>query len=470
MSACLPKGISDEAKRAADVLLACVPPSEAVALGLWLGRFFVFQLDWLLHFGRLAVINKSRQIGISFSTAAAAVLWAVCFGETTTIVSKTKKDSEEVLLKAKGHLLALQRFGSERARGRLLKSEIVLPNGGRIIALPATSGARGFAGNVILDELAYHTCVGGPAKVWEAAVGSITHGYKLRAISTPNGIGNFFHLLWENSASDPRYARYEIPLERAIADGMKVDIDYLWSFANGDPRLFAQLYQCSFLDDALQYVPSDAIEACTRDVTWSALGECHAGIDVGKEVDRTELLILRTDPRGVRWVQYGESLKRTRTTDLERMVALALGPPWNCRRVCIDATGIGAFPSTDLQARYGEHRVEPVKFTLQSKEDLATRLYSAFCGVGPATDDGDGSPLRGTVRIPRSDPQLALDVASIRRLITSAGNVRYDAPRTKAGHADKAWALALALLAGESPRPKTEIEDGAPRGPYTMIL
>jgi len=42
-------------------------------------------------------------------------------------------------------------------------------------------------------------------------------------------------------------------------------------------------------------------------------------------------------------------------------------------------------------------------------------------------------------------------LCSIRREVTDAGNVRYDAPHTPEGHADKAWALALALYGCSKP-------------------
>jgi len=48
------------------------------------------------------------------------------------------------------------------------------------------------------------------------------------------------------------------------------------------------------------------------------------------------------------------------------------------------------------------------------------------------------------------------ELASIRRIITAAGNIRYDAPRTSEGRADRAWALALALYACSTPNAMLE--------------
>ena len=97
---------------------------------------------------------------------------------------------------------------------------------------------------------------------------------------------------------------------------------------------------------------------------------------------------------------------------------------------------MGAFPVERMQQKYG-HRVEGVSFTLESKEDLATTLYQRF--------------VDSVLRIPRTDAELREDVCSIRREVTSAGNIRYTAPVTDRGHADRAWALALALHACSGP-------------------
>jgi phage FluMu gp28-like protein len=90
-----------------------------------------------------------------------------------------------------------------------------------------------------------------------------------------------------------------------------------------------------------------------------------------------------------------------------------------------------------VKKKHGLHRVEPVVFTLGSKEDLATTLFQVM------------SEKR--LKLRRDDKPLHTALASIKRIITSAGNVRYDAPHTEAGHGDEAWALALAVHAATQP-------------------
>jgi phage FluMu gp28-like protein len=111
------------------------------------------------------------------------------------------------------------------------------------------------------------------------------------------------------------------------------------------------------------------------------------------------------------------------------------------RRCAIDASGLGAMLAEELQQRWGS-RVEPVTFTLAVKEDLAVRVKRLL-------EDG-------RLRIP-ADPAVRAALAAVKRIVTPAGNVRFDADRTeRAGHADHFWALALALLAADQPASPVE--------------
>lgn len=410
---------------------SALPRSEFAALEAWVGTLYPFQREWLFEPADQALCLKSRQIGMSHTTSGLGVLWGAFHGELTTIISIGERESNEVLDKAARHAGVLAGLGSAMAKPKSRsKTEIVFASGGRVMALPS-SGGRSFSGNVFLDEYAYQEQA---AAVWDAAAAVTLLGCKLRVASTPNGIGNEFHKTWKH-ASDPKsdWAVHEVPIDLAIEQGYPVDIKKCWSLAKGDPRLFDQLFRCKFLDNEQQYIPTSAVEACSTDETRIG-GICNAGLDLGKTSDRTELVITRTDTDGIRWVVYAESCKRTSWEDVDRLAGLAFAPRFNCRRLAVDATGMGEFPAEQLQKKYGRWRVEPFKFTAQSKEELATRLYSAF--------------VEQTVRIPRADALLRDDLCSIRRLVTIAGNIRYDAPQTDEGHGDRAWALALALHAG----------------------
>lgn len=441
-----------------------LPAAEYQALECWVSTFWSFQKPWLLESAAMAECLKSRQIGMSHTTSGKGVLWGAFHGELTTFISVGQLESEEVLDKAKKHAAVLVGLGSKMARPVSTNTtEIRFASGGRILALPS-SGGRGFTGNVFLDEYAYQEHA---SAVWDAAAAVTLLGGKLRVASTPNGVGNEFHKLWTKASQG--WAKHEIPIQRAIDDGYPVDLKKCWALAKNDPRLFDQLFNCKFLDGAQQYIPTDLITAASVADLYTYEGEYYGGLDIGRTVDRTVLIVVRKIADGTLVLAWIASCKRTDSDALKALVDWTF-KVFRLRRLCVDATGMGAFPAEEMQKRYGKLRVEAVTFTQPVKEDLATGLYSAFAErkLRIAQNDNalqlpQGTPSELRAQGPASLPpqaaeQLREDLCAIRREITSSGNVRYDAPRTDEGHADSAWALALALHAtGTVPGRKHEI-------------
>lgn len=123
---------------------------------------------------------------------------------------------------------------------------------------------------------------------------------------------------------------------------------------------------------------------------------------------------------------------------------------WLIRRAAVDATGIGAPLAEALEQEFAP-RVEPVVFTAAVKEDLAFRTRRRM--------------EEGLTRLPDTrDVRRAF--SSVKKFVTASGNLRFDAERTEAGHADEFWAKALADYAADL-RPATSardafLADGAP--------
>jgi phage FluMu gp28-like protein len=435
--------------RARERLLSALPPADASAVSIWLDvAFFPFQREWVLDFSPYSIVNKSRQIGCSHSKAGWCALCAM-LGETTTVVSRREKDVLEVMEAAERHLTMLRDLGASWARpldrgGKYTSNgQLRLITGGRLIQDVAESGGRGFSGNVMLDEFGYHG--DGDEALYEAAAGATTLGGKIHIVSTPNGVGNLFHSIFTDEKKWPSFIRHETTIWDAIREGFPIDPDDLLAKLGGDRRLFGQVYEGKFLDGAEQYIPSELIEAAAREPIYTSPEQpAYGGLDIGRVADLTCLVIVRVDANGIARVVNVEVLKRTATADLDRLAYDAC-VTWGVRRLCIDATGMGSFPADDIKKRYGTARVECVDFTLASKEDLATTLH--------------GRLHARTLKLPPADADLQKDLSALRRLVTSAGNIRYDAPQTRDGHADRAWALALALHGcSRPPNYRTEIE------------
>ncbi len=440
------KLLSFEAQKTLRMLEYSLPANEWQAVSAWVDSFFRYQQEWLLDWSRFTLLNKARQIGASHTYAAAAVLWAL-FGEGTTIVSVGEREAIEVLDKARIHAQILVQLGSKYARAVMnSKVAVTFKSGGRILALPATSAGRSFTGNVLLDEFGYH---GEHAqKVWDGAGGTMTHGGRLRVMSTPNGVGNLWHETFTDPAKHKGYRLFATTMAEAIEDGLPVDLEQCWKQARNDPRVFDQLFNCKFLGGEHQYLPTEAVTDAATDDLYTYEGDYFAGLDIGRSVDKTVLIVLRKNPiSGECRVARIVSCKFTDTELLDKIVQEAFRK-FNIKRMCVDSTGMGAFPAERMQKRFGRTRVEPVVFTTNSKEELATTLYSAF--------------TEKLIKIPKTDAalpglqtgiaaQLRQDLCAIRRERTASGAFRYDAPHTENGHADSAWALALALHASGGP-------------------
>lgn len=436
--------------------------SEWGAVGAWFTGFYPFQLKWLLEPSRRACSVKARQIGWSHTTAANAVLWGAFHGELTTVVSRGEREALEVLDKAKKHAQVLAALGSRMAvPTKSNATELHFASGGRVIALPST-GARGFTGNAILDEYAYHEHA---RDVWDATVPAAgLGGFRVRVMSTPNGAGNEFHELVEaiRLKKMTGWSLHKVSIDDAIADGFPVNLQDCWADAKGDPRLFSQLFKCEFLDGLNQYLPTEAVEDARKAVIpYTGQLRCFAGLDIGKTSDHSVLIVITVDPQAHKAVVWIRRLKRTDYKLLHEAVAQAF-VSFPIVRMCVDATGLGSFEADRIVATYGKPRVEPVTFTSAVKEDLATSLYSNLVHRSLDLPETDKSVVDGSVRGRPPRPiaieagaaaALASDLLKLRREVTSAGNVRYDAARTDEGHADSAWALGLALHAASAPIP-----------------
>ena len=105
-------------------------------------------------------------------------------------------------------------------------------------------------------------------------------------------------------------------------------------------------------------------------------------------------------------------------------------------RCCMDQTGMGEKPMEDAKRRHGS-RVEGVLFTPASKQLLATIAKDAF-------EDRK-------VRIPKGVRAIRDDLHKLQKVTSPTGAPRFIAERDSDGHADRAWALFLALYAAHQP-------------------
>ncbi|HUX03066.1 MAG TPA: hypothetical protein VMY35_19065 [Phycisphaerae bacterium] len=309
---------------------------------------------------------------------------------------------------------------------------------------------RSKGGDVGLDEWAYHD---DPARMYEAAEPCTMWGGKLRILSTHNGEGSEFnkfakmgkrHATGQAKPGDIPFSVHRITLPEAVEAGLVERINETRG-TNYTRQEFLTIRRsrCRSEDhwrqeylaipsiDSTAWLPYELIEGCEHDgagdIAMAGDGQRYIGMDVGETKDRTVIWVLER-VGDVVWtrevVVFTDEPLRIKQ---EALLARLRHP--KVVRACIDATGVGAQIAQEAVA---SGKGEAVKFSLPVKDELA-------------------SPLRGLfedkrIRVP-SDPATREDLHAVRMTLTAAGNPRFDAERSEAGHADRFWALALAAHA-----------------------
>ncbi len=474
-----------------------------------------YQYRWIKDDSQLKVAVWSRQSGKSFAAALRTVLKCMERRTQYIIISKGERQSRLFMEKVKRFCQTFKEFRMLREFSLTEESdettmEVCFPhNQSRIIGLPANPDtARGYSGNIVLDEFAFH---GDAHKIYAACFPTITRGFSIEVISTPNGTaGKFFEIAkaaglvsgplsfvpgpganedgeWNTTndkgqgTKDGLWSGHRIDIYEAVRQGLPAKIGLLRAGCD-DEEMWLQEYECRFLSDAQNYIPMEMISSCVHEEAttewtvnsglWTASGSGHCalstdhcelylGIDIGRKRDLT-IAWLFEKSGGVLWSRHLLAMNGISFDEQEKQIcALIEGAAFGSvarvsspaaggavapmfagedtrataavRRCCVDQSGLGMMLAEHLVQKYGSI-VEPVQFTAAFKERITPMVKKAF-------EDR-------TVRIP-DNREVRGDINAVKRFVTPAGNVRFDAEHTERGHADRFWALALVVNAAQ---------------------
>ena len=426
-----------------------------------------YQADWVNDTSRLKIAEKSRQIGWT---------WATGYGLTRRKALKTARldawissrddiQARLFLEDCKSFAKILQ-LGAQDLGERAVDEKgntafiMMMANSLRIHSMSSNPDAQaGKRGDRVLDEFALHP---DPRKLYAIAYPGITWGGCLEIFSTHRGSANYFNQLIREirEKNNPKgWSLHRVTLQDALDQGFlyklqsKLPLDderqemdeaeYFDFIRKGAPdeESFQQEYMCVASDDASAFIEWSLIDGCTYPANenweWPAPvavvgAELYAGLDIGRHHDLTSFTVIEK-VGGMSLVRKRIDLKGLKFSEQEAILY-----PWFevCRRVCIDATGLGMQFAERSAERFGKYKCEGVTFTGPMKEELAYPVRAAF-------EDR-------TVRIPFDDDKLKSDIRAIRKEVTAAGNVRFAADRGQNGHADRFWGLALAIHAAKA--------------------
>ena len=313
----------------------------------------------------------------------------------------------------------------------------------------------------MLDEFAVHP---DPRKLYAIAYPGITWGGTLEMFSTHRGSANYFNELVteiRHKGNPKGFSLHRVTLQDALDQGFLFKLqgklpegderqqmdeaEYFDFIRKGcpDDETFQQEFMCVPSDDNSAFLSYDLIASCKYKAgeRWEYGVEelakfnspLYLGGDIGRLHDLTSFWV--TEKLGdVHYTRHRVDLYNTPFNEQERILWELLSLP-ALRRACIDNTGIGRQLVERAQQRFGDYKVEAVTFTGPVKEELAYPVRAAF-------EDR-------SVRIP-DDPKIVADLRAIKKETTASGNIRFTADRGKNGHADRFWALALAIHAGKT--------------------
>ena len=330
--------------------------------------------------------------------------------------------------------------------------------------------ARGFSGDLILDEFAFHE---NSEAIWEAAepILSANPDYLCRIASTPNGLHNMFYQLVHMAKfpvrkvtrTDAHKFGCEIyhPLTRQL-----ITPEQAREMAP-DKKAYDQNYECKFdtisqplltyalidraHDPAAGIICKDAWTPEALEKVGASRGGFYVGVDVGRKRDMTVVTVVEVH-QNLRTVRAILRLQNMRLPQQEEQLAKVCDLP-GLRHVKIDATGLGVGLAEYLAQRYSG-RIFPVNFA--SATTLDPKL--ALSGSDPVSVKTPEALALGLLRAYEDDQirhpldmMMREDLRKPERGLTRTGRVTIASTRDEHGHADHFWSLALAIDAAKNP-------------------
>lgn len=427
------------------------------------------------------VLHWSRQIGKSFTLAA----WAVDRlltrpGRLVTVLSNSKDNGAEFALKCREVLnllgVAKENVGISMTDDTVEYSDMrfevsikVKGKTGRIKVLAANPRtARGFSGDLILDEFAFHE---DSSAIWEAAepILSSNPDFLCRIASTGNGTSNMFYRM----ATEGFFKVSKVRRSDAWRMGVKIyDAKTRKPITPDEARAQAldkaaydQNYECAFSsesgalltwamineatlgrsdEDIYDDIPDDLLDKLPKDASL------YVGMDVAATHDFTVITILNVIGRTL----HVPAIIRIRNARLpaQKAVLRPILADKRVKRAAIDSTGIGLGLVQDMEDEFrGKVQgvnfatTEPVTQRIQAegRKALTARVTEIM-----ATDLAEAHEDK-RLSYP-CDAIMRDDLRKPHKVTSASGRVSIAAESTQTGHADHFWSLALALRAAST--------------------
>ena len=443
--------------------------------------FLPYQRHWILDPAPLKIIQKSRQIGISYADAYRSVRnVSRKANRLDTYVSSRDRFQARLYIEDCKHWAEILHevildLGEVMLAPDYNASAFVIQfaNGRRIFSLSSNPNAlAGKRGDVVLDEFALHQ---DQRLLYRIAKPVTTWGGTLSLISTHRGIGTLFNQLVRDILENGNpigWSLHTVPLAKAVDQGLVEKINEKTGGrrlpAPGgegqgeggisraetraaflartraeciDEEQWLQEYCCIPADESSAFFSYEMLNACEdRNLRLLTLPELlerfshsairnpqstfYLGVDVARKHNLC-VLDLGEKIGDAIWDRLRLELHNQTFAEIKSHLYQLLRLP-ALKRCCLDATGLGMQLAEEAKSDFA-YKVEPVTFSAYVKENLAFALRRDF----------EERKLRIV-----SDDQLRADLRSLKKEVTVAGNIRFIG-ETDDSHCDRTWAKAL---------------------------
>ncbi len=431
--------------------------------------FLPYQERWIRDTSQIKIMEKSRQIGISWASAYALVRRQSQQSTRTDawVSSRDEAQARLFLEDCKSFAKILNEAAAATGSNILdvnnprSSLSLTLANGKRIHCLSSNPDAQaGKRGTRVLDEFALNN---DPQQLYTIASPGITWGGQLEIISTHRGSENFFNKLIEEArhGENPKnISLHRVTLQDALEQGFlerlqsklpaedprqEMDRGDYFNFIKDscpDQDAFEQEYMCKPACDQNAFLPYPLIVPCEysvetqwqRDIpNYRTNNPLYIGVDIARTNDLTVIYVVEKieDTFYTRHIQTFQNAPFSQQR--EALYALLTNP--QVIKVSIDQSGLGRQFTEEAIQQFGQTRISGVNFTSSTKEALAYPLKHVF--------------EQRRIRIPDSDI-LRADLHSVKKEISQSGTLRFTSSRGPDGHADHFWAISLALNAALS--------------------
>ncbi len=408
---------------------------------------------------RLKLWLKARQIGGSTTATLDIVLDAVTNGEDWHTMSRSQRQAKKLLLKAKKHVRAINRWSAARGlppvadESEMGTETITFRNGASISAVPCDPDTTvGETSNWLLDEFSLFP---DSHRLYAIIKPSIMHGKRMIVLFTPRGKESKGHdMVQDCQAGTSGFSFHRTTIKEAFNDGLvlydeKGNRTNYETFRDQEIKdvgeeMYLQEYECIFSDELHVLLSWSLIMSCQNERVTThktmrqleGLGrDLFVGIDIGRRHDLTVIWILSRngDEHTTECVIV---LDRAPFPEQEAAIEAVMATN-RVAALRVDEQGNGMQLSEHFSTKY-PLTAEGVSFTNPNKQTMGGRIKTYMEAKNLWIPD---------------DQEIARDLSSVQRNVTSTGALQLSADRSRGGHADRFWALALALAASASYQP-----------------